>query len=37
MADLSEQIARSLEVVLQYPGQMKVIVFRETRAVDFAR
>src|SRR5262245_3456721 len=37
MTDLSEQIARKLEEELQYPGQIKVIVIRETRAVDFAR
>jgi ribonuclease Y len=37
MAQLSEQIARRLEEELQYPGQIKVVVVRETRAVDFAR
>ena len=37
MAELSERIARRLEDELQYPGQIKVIVIRETRAVDFAR
>ena len=34
---LSEQIARRIERDLQYPGQIKVVVIRETRAVDFAR
>jgi len=34
---LSEQIARKIERDLQYPGQIKVVVIRETRAVDFAR
>jgi ribonuclease Y len=34
---LSEQIARRIEQELQYPGQIKVVVVRETRAVDFAR
>ncbi len=34
---LSEQIARKIERELQYPGQIKVVVIRETRAVDFAR
>jgi ribonuclease Y len=34
---LSEQIARRIENELQYPGQIKVVVIRETRAVDFAR
>jgi ribonucrease Y len=37
MAELSENIARRLEDELQYPGQIKVIVIRETRAIDFAR
>lgn len=37
MAQLSEEIARRLEEELQYPGQIKVVVIRETRAVDFAR
>ncbi len=37
MSELSEQIARRLEDELQYPGQIKVVVIRETRAVDFAR
>jgi len=36
-AQLSEQIARRIENELQYPGQIKVVVVRETRAVDFAR
>ncbi|MBA3555811.1 MAG: ribonuclease Y [Gemmatimonadales bacterium] len=34
---LSETIARKIENELQYPGQIKVVVIRETRAVDFAR
>jgi ribonucrease Y len=37
MSELSERIARRLEDELQYPGQIKVIVIRETRAIDFAR
>ncbi|MBI4543907.1 MAG: ribonuclease Y [Gemmatimonadetes bacterium] len=37
MAELTERIARRLEDELQYPGQIKVVVIRETRAVDFAR
>ncbi|MGH7547425.1 MAG: ribonuclease Y [Gemmatimonadales bacterium] len=36
-AELSDQIARRIERELQYPGQIKVVVIRETRAVDFAR
>jgi ribonucrease Y len=34
---LSESIARKIESELQYPGQIKVVVIRETRAVGFAR
>jgi len=36
-AQLTEQIARKIERDLQYPGQIRVVVIRETRAVDFAR
>jgi ribonuclease Y len=34
---LTDEIARRIERELQYPGQIKVVVIRETRAVDFAR
>ena len=37
MAQLSESVARKIEAELQYPGQIKVVVIRETRSVDFAR
>ena len=37
MAQLSERTARRIESELQYPGQIKVVVVRETRTVDFAR
>ncbi|HEX6926292.1 MAG TPA: ribonuclease Y [Longimicrobiaceae bacterium] len=37
MARLSDETARRIEAELQYPGQIKVVVIRETRAVDFAR
>ncbi|MFC1662019.1 ribonuclease Y [Gemmatimonadota bacterium] len=37
MAQISESVARKIESELQYPGQIKVVVIRETRAVDFAR
>jgi len=37
MAQISEKVARKIEGELQYPGQIKVVVIRETRAVDFAR
>ncbi|MGE0354663.1 MAG: ribonuclease Y [Gemmatimonadales bacterium] len=36
-ASLSENIAKRIEAELQYPGQIKVVVIRETRAVGFAR
>jgi ribonuclease Y len=37
MTTLSEEIARRIESELQYPGQIKVVLIRETRAVEFAR
>ena len=37
MTTMAEEIARRIEAELQYPGQIKVVLIRETRAVDFAR
>ena len=37
MARISEAVARRIEGELQYPGRIKVVVIRETRAIDFAR
>jgi ribonuclease Y len=36
-AQLSETIARRIEGELQYPGQIRVVVIRETRAVGVAK
>ena len=33
---LSKDIAKRIENELKYPGQIKVTVIRETRAVDYA-
>jgi HD superfamily phosphodiesterase len=33
---LSHEIARQIESHLEYPGQIKVTVIRESRAVDVA-
>jgi ribonuclease Y len=34
---LSKDVARRIESELQYPGQIKVTVIRETRAVEYAK
>jgi ribonuclease Y len=35
--NLSRDIARRIEQELDYPGQIKVVVIRETRSVEFAK
>ena len=37
MALLSHEIAREIEQELEYPGQIKVTVIRESRSVEYAR
>jgi len=34
---LARNIARKIEETLQYPGQIRVTVVRETRCVEFAK
>ncbi|MCW5830445.1 MAG: ribonuclease Y [Deltaproteobacteria bacterium] len=34
---LSKEIAKKIEAEVTYPGQIKITVFRETRATEFAR
>jgi ribonuclease Y len=36
-AALAADIAKKIEKELQYPGQIKVVVIRETRAIEYAR
>ena len=35
--ELARDIAKQIEETMQYPGQIKVIVIRETRAIDYAK
>ena len=36
-ANLAKDVAKRIEESMQYPGQIKVTVIRETRAVDYAK
>ncbi|HOK23339.1 MAG TPA: ribonuclease Y [Candidatus Hydrothermia bacterium] len=35
--DIARQVAQKIEGEVEFPGQIKVVVIRETRAVEFAR
>ena len=37
MVQISEEGARKIDIELQYPGQIKFVVVREPRTIDFAR
>jgi ribonuclease Y len=37
MQKLAYDIARKIEADMKYPGQIKVTLIRETRAVEYAR
>jgi len=34
---LARDVANKIEAALQYPGQIKVNIIRENRAVDYAK
>jgi ribonuclease Y len=36
-ANLAQEIAKKIEAEMEYPGQVKVTVIRETRAVEYAK
>ncbi len=36
-AELASEISRKIEEEMEYPGQIKVVVIRETRSIDYAR
>jgi ribonuclease Y len=35
--NLAQEVARRIEQTMQYPGQIKITVIRETRTVDYAK
>jgi ribonuclease Y len=34
---LAKQVVKAIEEGLEYPGQIKVTVIRETRAIEYAK
>ena len=34
---LARDISKKIEAEMEYPGQIKVVIIRETRAVDYAK
>ena len=34
---MSREVAKKIEETMQYPGQIKVTIVRETRAVEYAK
>ena len=37
MVLLAHDISKKIEAEMEYPGQIKVVIIRETRAVDYAK
>ena len=37
MIILAHDLAKKIEEEMEYPGQIKVVIIRETRAVDYAK
>lgn len=37
MVTMAREVAQKVESEMEYPGQIKVNVIRETRAVDYAK
>ena len=36
-ARIARDLAKNIEETMQYPGQIKVMVIRETRSIEFAK
>ncbi len=37
LPDLARRVAETIEKEMEYPGKIKVVVIRETRAVEYAK